>query len=100
MERKLKQEGISEYVWLIQGFPAGLNRKESCLQFGRPGFHPWVGKTAWRRQWLPTPVFLPGESHGERSPVGYSPWGHKELETAERLTLHISCGFTLLYGRN
>ena len=48
MERKLKQEGISEYVWLIQGFPAGLNRKESCLQFGRPGFHPWVGKTAWR----------------------------------------------------
>ena len=34
----------------------------------------------WRREWLPTPVFLPGESHGQRSLVGYSPWGHKESD--------------------
>ena len=39
------------------------------------------------REWLPTPVFLPGESHGQRSLVGYSPWSHKELDTTEQLTL-------------
>jgi len=39
----------------------------------RPGFSPWVGKIPWRRAWQPTPVFLPGESHGQRSLVGYSP---------------------------
>ena len=37
----------------------------------------------WRRQWQPSPVFLPGKSHGGRSLVGYSPWGHKELDTNE-----------------
>ena len=40
----------------------------------RPGFDSWVGKIPYRRKWQPTPVFLPGESHGQRSLVGYSPW--------------------------
>ena len=40
----------------------------------------------WRREWQPTPVFLPGEFHGRRSLVGYSPWGHKESDTTERLS--------------
>ena len=40
-------------------------------------FNPWVGKISWRRKRLPTPVFWPGESHGQRSLAGYSPWGHK-----------------------
>ena len=53
-------------------------------------FHPWVGKIPWRREWLPTPVFLPGEFHGQRSLRGYSPWGHKELDTTEQLTLSLS----------
>ena len=48
------------------------------------GFDPWVGKIPWRRKWQPTPVFLRGESHGQRSLVGYSPWGRKESDT-ERL---------------
>ena len=56
-----------------------------CLQCGRPGFDPWVGKIPWRRKWQSTPVLLPGKSHGERSLVGYSPWGRKELDTTERL---------------
>ena len=38
-----------------------------------------------RRKWQPTPVLLPGESHGQRSLVGYSPWGHKESDTTEQL---------------
>ena len=44
---------------------------------------PWVGNNPWRRAWQPTLVFLPGESHGQRSLVGYSPWGHKESDTTE-----------------
>ena len=43
----------------------------------------------YRRKWLPTPVFLPGESHGQRSLAAYSPWGCKELDTTERLTLSL-----------
>ena len=43
----------------------------------------WVGKIPWRRAWQPTPVSLPGESHGQRSLVGYSPWGCKELDVTE-----------------
>ena len=57
----------------------------SCLQCRRPGFHPWVGKIPWRRKWQPTPVFLPGKSHGRQSLVGYCPWGCKESDTTERL---------------
>ena len=51
-----------------------------------PGFNPWVGKISWRRKWQPTPVFLPGKSHGQKSLVGYSPWGRKESDTTERLS--------------
>ena len=47
------------------------------------GFDPWVRKISWRRVWQPTSVFLPGESHGQKSLVGYSPWGGKESDTAE-----------------
>ena len=47
---------------------------------------PWVGKIPWRRAWKLTPVFLPGESHRQRSPAGYSLWGHKESDTTEQLS--------------
>ena len=46
-------------------------------------FNPQVEKFPWKRAWQPTPVFLTGESHGQRSLVGYSPWGHKESDMAE-----------------
>ena len=69
-------------------FPGG---SEVCLQCGRPGFDPWVRKIPWRRKWQPTPVFLPGESHGRRSLVGYSPRGRKESDTTERLHLTSHC---------
>ena len=49
--------------------------------------YPWVRKIPWRREWLPTPIFLPGESLGQRSPRSYSPRGHKESDTTEQLTL-------------
>ena len=62
--------------------------KKNCPRYGRPGFDPWVGKMPWRRDWLPTPVSLPGEFHGQRSLVGYSPQGHKESDT-KRLHFHF-----------
>ena len=49
--------------------------KNLACQYGRPSFDPWVGKIPWRRAWQPTPVFLAGDSHGQRSLVGYRPWG-------------------------
>ena len=49
-------------------------------------FDPWVGKVPWRRDQQPTPVFLPGESHGQRSLAGYSPWGCRESDTTEPLS--------------
>ena len=63
------------------GQKGGSDGIASCLQCGRPGFDPWVGKIRWRRQWHPTPVLLPRKSHGQRSLVGYSPWHHKESDT-------------------
>ena len=57
-----------------------LRGKSVCLQCGKPGFSPWVGKIPWRRKWQPTPVFLPGESHGQRSLVGYTSRGCKESD--------------------
>ena len=64
------------------GFPDGSVGKESAYNAGDVGF-PWVGKFPWRREWQPTPVFLPGEFHEHRSLVDYSPWDWKELDTAE-----------------
>ena len=56
----------------------------ACLQCGRLGFDPRVGKIPWRRKWQPTPVFLPGKSHRQRSLVAYSPRGRKELDMTEQ----------------
>ena len=68
---------------LLQGFPGGARGNEPACQGGRSKFDPPVGKTPWRRAWQPTPVFLPGESQGQRSLAGCSPWGHTELDTTE-----------------
>ena len=62
--------------------------KNSCL-FRRHRFNPRVGKIPWRRTWQPTPVFLLGESHGQRILVGYSPWGFTESDTTEQLSMHV-----------
>ena len=70
-------------------FPGGSDGKAFCLQCRRPGFNPCFRKIPWRRNWQPTPVFLPGKSHGWKSLVGYSPWGRKELDTTERLSSRL-----------
>ena len=58
----------------------------------RTRFEPWVGKISWRRKQHLTPVFLPGESHGQSSLVGYSPWSHIESDTTEQLSRHTNHG--------
>ena len=55
--------------------------KESTRQCRRCRFSPWVGKIPWRRKWQPTLVFLPEQSHGQRSLAGYSPWDLREMDT-------------------
>ena len=64
--------------------PGGSDGKDR-LQFRGPRFNPWVGKIPWRRAWQPTPVFLSGKSHGQRSLAGYNPWGHNESDITEQL---------------
>ena len=66
-----------------------IRRQRICLQCRRPEFYPWVWNIPQRREWKPTPVFLPGESHGQRSLVYYSPWSSKESERPEQLTLSL-----------
>ena len=77
---------------ITEGFPGGTDSKESacqCRTHRKCWFDPWVRKIPWRRKWQLTPVFLPGKSHRERNLVGYSPWGRKESDTSERLTLPL-----------
>ena len=67
-------------------FPGGASGKEpacQCRRRKRHRFNPWVGKIPWRRAWQCTLVFLPEESHGQRSLVSYSTEGCKESDTTE-----------------
>ena len=67
--------------------PRWLRQWRICLQCRRPRFDPWVGKFSCKREWLLNPVFLPREFHGQKILGDYSPWGCKELDTTEWLTL-------------
>ena len=76
--------------WLYEGLPRWLSGKESAHQCRRRREHrfdPRVRKIPYSKKWQPTPVFLPGKFHGQRSLVGYSPQGRKELDTTEQLSL-------------
>ena len=85
-----------ELVCILKGY-SGFSSKEftcQCTRLKRLRFALWVGKIPWSRKWQPTPVFLPGESHGQRSLVGCSPWDRKEsdmTEWAQQSALHWLC---------
>ena len=73
---------ISWRYFRWKGIPWWFRDKESTCNGGDAedtGSNPWVRKIPWKKKWQPTPVFLPGKSHGQRSPAGYSPWGHKRV---------------------
>ena len=79
---------IFKWTTVLSRLPRWLSGKESafqCRSCRRHGFDPWVREVPWRRKWQPTPVFLQGKSHGQRSLAGYSPWVHKEYWVTEIL---------------
>ena len=71
--------GIDLIVSPNMGFIGGTSGKGSICQCGKCSFDPWVGKILWRREWLPTPLFLSGKFHSQSSLVGYSPWGYPPI---------------------
>ena len=66
-----------------------------CRRKRRYTLDSWVGKIPQRRKWQPAPIFLPGKFHGQKSLAGYCPWGHKEWDTSEQLSMHIALGICL-----
>ena len=77
-----------EPLWELSRWLSGKESTFQCKSCKRCRFDPWVGKISWGRAWQPIPGFLPGESHGQRSLVGYSPWGCKESDMTESLSMH------------
>ena len=72
----LSKEALdTEKCKLFLDFPGGSDSRESACKFRRCGFDPWVGKIPWRREWQPTPVFFPGEFHGQRRLAGHTVHG-------------------------
>ena len=77
---------VHTMTWHYVSLPGGISGKEptcQCRGCKRKEFDPWIGKILWRREWQLPPVFLPRESHGQKSLVGYSTWGLKELDMTE-----------------
>ena len=70
-----------------------------CRRHKRHGFNSWVGKMLWQRLWQPTPLFLPGESHGQRRVAGYNSQGHKELDMTESDLAHTHTPHYTLISR-
>ena len=80
------------------GFPGGSDGKQSACTVGDLGSIPGLGRsTDWRRKQQPTPVFLPGEYHGQRSLASYRPWGLKEPDRTEQLT-HAQGFITIIFN--
>ena len=75
--RKIRE--IRPDYWWRWCLPWWLSGKEPGCQYRRHEFDTWVRKIPWSRKWQATAVFLPGKFHGQRSPSGYSPWGHKRV---------------------
>ena len=117
--KRFKREGTYAYLWLIYAdvwqkppqyckvtvlqFKIFKNyfKKESACQCTRHTFNPWVRKILWKRNWQPTPVFLPGKCHGQRSLAGYGPWGLKrvghDFATKQQNALKLLLWNTYLY---
>ena len=80
---RLKKFCLFVCFFNVLGNSSGKEPTCQCRRRKRCEFDPWVGKILWRRARHPTPVFLPGESHGQRSLAGYSPWDCKESYMTE-----------------
>ena len=70
-------------VIIFHRWSSGEESACQCKRHRKCRFNPWIGKIPWSRKWQPTPVFLPGTSHGQKNLAGYRPWGRKELDMTE-----------------
>ena len=86
---QILSSGNEGFIQVMLVFPDVSDGKESTCQRRRHGFDPWIRKIPWGRKWQPTPVFLRRDFDGWRSLMGYSPWGCKELDMTEQLTLSL-----------
>ena len=99
--RLFRGVGEVQWVWVegwtvwneVWGRPRDSAEKSSPAVQRHSGlrFYLWTRKIPWRKAWQPTPVILPGKFHGQRSQAGCSPWGHKELDTAEHSRHSLGC---------
>ena len=96
MSQFLESVSLSVYLY---GLSRWLTGKESFCRCRRCGFSPQIGKIPWRRKWQPTPVFLLGKSQGQRSLVGYNPWGHKESDMTEHAHTYLSTFYWFRFWR-
>ena len=80
---------VLHYFSELPRWHSGKESTCQCRRCKRHGFNPWVRKMPWSRKRQPTPVFLPGKSHGQRSLADCSPWGHKELDMTEHLCAQL-----------
>ena len=96
---KVRHDWATELNWKpVRAFQVATSGKQTtcqCRRCKRLGVKSWVRKIPWSRKWQPAPVVLPGKFHGRRSLMGYSPWGHKELDTTKSHT--HTCTHTHLY---
>ena len=108
----MKFNRVTFFIWpmklaVMYAIPMGLprwlrgKRKPSCQyrRFRRCWFHPWVRTISWMRKWQPIPVFLPGESHGQRNMADYSPRGRTESDMTENAHTRRSISKQKLLGR-
>ena len=88
--QRVRHDWATELKWKQTGLLWWLRWWRISLQHKSLRFDPWVRKMPWRKEWLPTPVFLPGEFHKQTSLEGYSPWGCKEVDMTEKPALLLS----------
>ena len=78
--QRVGHDWATDLIWSLMVL---IVKNYPCRRHKTWRFDPWVNKIPWRRAWQPTPVSLPGESHGQGSLMGYTPWGHTESDTTE-----------------
>ena len=87
-------------VYTVFGASLVVQMVKICLQCRRPGSDPWIGKIPWGWEQLPTPVFWPEQFHGQRVLAGYTPWGLKESNTTEQISLSVFTSWEAVVVKN
>ena len=88
------------FIIYFVGFHGGSDSEESTCNEGDPGSVPGLGKIPWRREWLPTLVFLPGGFHGQKSLACYSPWGYERVRHEALIKSWLVVSFTNIFSQS